>query len=283
MRPVTKPPASSMESGPIATGHLFNAIGPYCSTCEMPLPGIAFVWRPGKAPEAAEHITAEEWPDALLLCRACAVASLTAASWFMSLEIAGLRPDRDLTFRLGDQSPFIYELRPVRRRLLDNETGRPKGKGRASPAVIVRACSPAARATLDGFALNTFYFDETENRVGVPEAYDQALLDRRLELRTEAWTIATQVVGLLAAADEPAARAAILATARRLAAAVGFWSVWATVLWDKTGDRGLAADVLMPGGARDLAEPALARREDREAAQPAASSHFAGTRADWLS
>ena len=271
MRPVTKPPAPPATDGQVSINHLFNALGPYCSSCEMPLPGLAYVWHPRTGVQPTEVMAAGDWHEALLLCRNCADATI-AAPPAPPANAGELRPDHDLTFKLGAVSPFSYALQPAQHQLLSDETGAPTGAPSPVSIVVVHAQSPQAQATLDRFALNTPYFNAAANTVSVPETHHEQLLDRRLDMRSQAWQHASEIAELLAQTSDEPTRKALVDTARRLAEAVGFWSVWATVLWSKHQDPALLAAVLMPGGGaappppRSASRGAAARRPGRRGA-----------------
>jgi hypothetical protein len=149
--------------------------------------------------------------------------------------------------------PFAQTLDAVTVTLLD-EAGEPARSERAE-RVIVRGTTPAARATVRHFALNTACYDEASSTFRVPRWAQSTLMDRRAELRTEAWTAAEELAEALVRGRF--ARP-LVDVARRGLAWRGFWFTTLTVLRAR----------LEPGEvARVLSSP-----------RPAG---FPGTRAGW--
>jgi hypothetical protein len=267
MRPVRKgePPPDGAN-----TGSLLNVLGAYCSTCEIPLPAMLFLWHPAAGVLPTEHMPENSWPEVLVICRNCADAAALAPP----PGADELRPDRDLTFKLGDDSAFLYSLSQASgHRLLDAD-GQSLGAQTAVDAAIVRASTPGAQATLDRFALNTPYYDPAADLIAVPIRDHERMLDRRLELRTEAWHKATEIAGFLRIAQDDTERRAITTMLRMIVASMGFWSTWATVLWNELGDRALLQDVLLP---QRPAAPSLSTQALWDV-----GTQFAGTRSDAL-
>lgn len=137
-----------------------------------------------------------------------------------------LLPDRHDTFALDETSPFRYE--------------------RPGAVAVVTATTERARATLLRFGLDAPFPG-----------------DPRPELRTTAWAAAEAHAGLLRSEDGTL-RALVPRQVRVAAEHLGFWSVWATVLWRELGDLDRLADVLLP--------PSAAGR----------APHFPNTRTSWL-
>jgi hypothetical protein len=238
---------------------LMQSIGAYCSLSEQPLPLENWLL---DTRDGSVH--REEAPGApsmtLLLCHGCRDAhqlpeiTIEHALSAMERSMRGpahqrapgpdgatahlLLPNRDVTFRTGPESPFVYALEPVEI-ILTGKEGEPLERG-SGERVIVRARSGAAQATLDRFALNTRFFDARNNTFSVPREIFLSNYDRRVEQRTQVWRHAGELARHFR--DLPAAlRAPFAGQVRRTAVAAGFWSVWVTVFDAVTGDRALLA------------------------------------------
>jgi hypothetical protein len=133
-----------------------------------------------------------------------------------------------------------------------------------------------SQLTVDYFALNDHVepldppFDN-----GLPLTEDADLLardwvDPRKELRDRAWHHARTAAEQLAAVPD-AQRGVIVPLVRTLAGDSGFWSTWATVLWESSSDPELVAAVLQPPGDATPGPDALAPPHP-----------FPSTRPDWL-
>ena len=234
MRPVRKPDLSNEVAAPAAAGHLLDALGAYCAFCEVPL--LAELWvldgRTGRITWGDDP--ASGWSGLLLLCHNCREAHERNASADLGRM---LLPDRDLTFRSGGGSPFIYTLEPVRVVLLGDE-GEPLGEPQETERVLVRATDPRAQATLDHFTLNTRYYDADTATFHIPRSDALSLVDRRVGLRTEAWRLAEKLADRFKTASTVDIADGVLVFADVTASATGFWSVWVTVFRRELGEEG---------------------------------------------
>jgi hypothetical protein len=183
-------------------------------------------------------------------------------------------PDVDLTFRVGDDSPFTYQLESVRNIALD-EFGSPLDAGETVDKALVSAKTPSAQATLDYFALNTRYYAPSDRSLRMPVADRQRVADARLDARTRAWQTATEIARDLREADDPALRRALVLSSHSIVVGAGFWSTWATVLWTVVGDRDVLRDVLSPAPRPGALST--------EAAVGGQLGRIPGTRSGWLS
>jgi hypothetical protein len=201
------------------------------------------------------------WPHVFNLCPHCAVAAAPTKSPTGALLNALLLPDRSATtFALNESSPLRYEQLRVPQRTFDPDSGITTDAG-SRDAVIVVGTDDRARATIRHFALNTRFFDEATNSLVFSADLDLDSFDPRLNLRMQAWKSAARYARLLKDADEPLWHRTLLNQALMSLSYNGFWSVWATVLWEVLRDVSLLSDMLdadSPGGS------------------------FPRTRADWL-
>jgi hypothetical protein len=222
----------------------------------MPLPQDAVGWQSAEGRAVQSEVTLADWPQLLVLCHRCTTAGRAQAEHFQPDRL--LLPHRALTFTLTDNSPFSYEL----------ESG--------SDRVVVRPASGAAQNTEAYFALNGL-----ARAVGLPLEVPEDLeddFDPRPRLRNRVWKKATYFAEYLRPAGTPAERGKRIRSVRLIAEDAGFWSVWATVLWNELQDEAVLAAVLQPGA--QVSRPA---RPDLASETPLAGVHaFPGTRADWL-
>jgi hypothetical protein len=251
MRPLTRPTLIESRQSDPAWALLLSAFGPYCAISEEPIYDVGFIWDKAQNSEHPFQQPVEDrWNNLLLL----APATFKAWQRHHAPEMGEvLLPDRDMTFSILNPA-FVYSLEEVNVMIVDRN-GEPV-KDRREPALlqsgarqmtIVRGRDSAAQATIDMFSLNGDFFDAHENvlRIREPEYLSRA--DARLENRTAAWQRAAHAAALIA--DVSATnRTSILGVARSIAATTGFWSVWATILWQRFQDTGLLASVLDPVG-----------------------------------
>jgi hypothetical protein len=224
MRPLARPPWDARFEGEDAALVAQCAFGPYCAACERHLPEGAVAWNADSGRIADAQATAREWPGLLPLCPNCAAAAI-AAPRPAATAAAPLRPDRDMTFTPAGPSALEYQLRP-------------SAAADAVPErVLVVARTPAAAATVRRFALNTPVHPggapPTEATPDERDAYDP-----RLERRTVAWRHAHEAADAWLEADR-AERAAVLRSISWTVRFEGFWSVWATALWERAQNEAL--------------------------------------------
>lgn len=207
-----------------------HVFGPFCAACERHLPEGAVAWNADTGQSVGETATARDWSGLLPLCPNCAAAALAPVPRG-SVNFAPLRPDRDATFALRATSPLAYELRPV------------AIYGDSSDAQVERVMvipgSAAAAATIRRFALNTpFHIEPSADALVLPPGRTLAEVegyDPRLARRTAAWHDAHGAVDALLEAG-PEGRPAVLRTISWGVRFTGFWSVWASVLWQRLHD-----------------------------------------------
>ena len=279
MRPLARPPPDMLRPAdhPAASLGLF---GPYCAFSERPLRDVFALWSgpdsmPPFGPEA-------DWNAVLPIDPTTLEAALLRLTLPSATEPI-LRPDRDDTFSLTGDSPFTYDLEQVRVWYLDDE-GAPEGEPTVEEHVIVRGRTDRAQATVRLFALNSIYYDEHQGELRIPRSAYLRMDDSRLQERTAAWLRAEEASQLAAQAEGAFARTLLLDQIRVMASMTGFWSVWATVFWNRFEDletvrrvtiepaRTAAAD---GGGPAERPAPALSG--------PGPHNAFPGTRADGIS
>lgn len=286
MRPLTRPPFPARWTGIRADDAAAAAFGTYCAICEQRLPQEAVGWDAAREVPFAAPASAGRWDDLLLLCRQCAAASEAVAAFSPrrgdAFAAPLLRPDRDRTFALGAPSPLGYVRARLEVRTADGAALEPVER------VLATGLDARGEATIGRYLLNTAAHSG-DALVLPPEAPDLVWFehdDPRLQLRTAAWAAAAGAAELLREAPDEHRRLA-LSQARGLLRVTGFWSVWATVLWERLGDRELLADLLLPpepvtrAGAQ-LPPPPGAEAEAAAPAPVGGSDAFAATRTDWL-
>jgi hypothetical protein len=263
MRPLKRmtPPPQELADGS-AYGLLIDVFGPYCSFSDEPLPDVAYVWDKANNSEyPPSRSPGENWDNLLLL----SPATRDAWSQHLGQSISNLSlPDSETTFRLED-SPFVYALEKVEVLYLD-ESGAQLGSIQEKKYVIVRGSNM--------FSLNTEYFDAAERRLRMPYVDYLSRRDPRLHSRTQAWRRATQAAQQVAVAALAGRgnRGPLLAQVQNSAASTGYWSVWATVLWNRFHDLRLVSAVL---GARIGVEGG-------ELLGHGPHNEFPGTAPEWL-
>jgi hypothetical protein len=242
MRPIEKLAIPKTEFSSPIDGVLMNHLGTHCSICERPMPDQAWVWNQDTGKTIKGKSNQADWPHLLLLCHNCHDSQKTAPQ---ELRPHLLLPDKDLTFRLDDKAELVYTLQPVSLVYLDDQ-GNPETAPNNVELVIVRACSPAAQATIDYFGLNTHYYNQNDNSFRIPKKDYLSMVDRRVDLRTEAWHNAQQYADYLKETDTELLINAFLQQARIIIQSGGFWSTWATVMWQSFHDKTLLEKLLLP-------------------------------------
>ncbi len=254
MRPLSRPLWRSRWADSDASEVARYGLGFFCAACEMPLPQEAVAWHAGEGYFPGRRATIVEWRDLLALCRRCAHAAHEAGP--PPPEV--LLPHRELTFTLAAPSPLRYER--------DRE-------GRVS----VVAQDGRADVTVDFFALNGLVARDPGPEVEDAELFRLTVdyVDPRPGLREQAWEQAELFAAELAP-TEGEERRRLVRMVHLAAASTGFWSVWATVLWQSLQDADVLATALLP--------PAAPLRAGAGApgAGPVGHHAFGGTRRDWL-
>ncbi len=254
MRPLSRPPWRPRWAERDASEVARYGLGSFCAACEMPLPQEAVAWHAGDGYFPGRRATIVEWPELLALCRRCA----HAAHEHGPPPPEALLPHRDLTFTLAAPSPLRYAR---------DDDGR----------VSVVAQDGRASVTVGYFALNGLLPRDPGPEVDDVEAFRLTVdyVDPRPGLREQAWKQAEYYAGEMRRSDGEE-RGRLLATIHLVAANTGFWSVWATVLWQSLQDADVLETALLPPAAP------LRAGADAVAAEPAGHHAFGGTRRDWL-
>jgi hypothetical protein len=250
-----------------------DALGSYCSTCERRLTDDSRAWHAQRRNFVASPAPPADWPELLVLCLNCAEAAKAASAQTDAL----LLPDRDRTFSVNGISPFVYVLESVQLVFLD-ERGAPDGPPETAERALVKATNTAAQATIDYFALNTPYYDPATSTFRIPRADKFAMVDRRVDLRTEAWTTAKTFGEELRDDPEPSLRRALSTQIRQMIQGSGFWSTWATVLWQTLPEPAPITRMLLPPR-----PPTVPGTTAAAQSLTGEAGRFPGTRSDWLS
>jgi hypothetical protein len=257
MRPVNKPtpPATRQQTVPkgpdgaplvVMRMALQDTIGYYCSFCEMPI-NVTQAVVSKYVRQLKRTPTLSSWSDLLLACDFCQyhrTSDVTALDRY-------LWPDTDATFSLGLTSPFLYLLKDVTY-VVKDEIGDTVSTTKPLVIVTPNLASPdvdRAKRTIDLFQLNTPFYDASSNTFTITKAQLQAGIDTRVDLRTEAWSIALSAIETLREARAlrqfPMAATGVMHMAAGLAQHTGFWSVWMTTIWAAFADTTLIKDMLV--------------------------------------
>ncbi len=247
MRPLAKPVAPTDDRAPAIDALLMNAIGEYCSFCERVLPDEAYVWHKKLASQTlpfgyGQYFTlpSTEWNNVLLLCWNCRLA----ASRYSFLNPQPLLyPDEEVTFSLRPTSRLRYVLRDVTVTRLGRNNNVESEDRRT--LVFVEGDDEIAQLTIDCFQLNTAYYIPNDAEFVIPFVERMTQADTRVEQRTAVYEQAKRLVGRITSHDG-AKREVFYPAVRQLIAAAGYWSVWATVLWQFTQDPILIKETMMP-------------------------------------
>lgn len=275
MRPLLKTAPDHLFTIYRAPALLMQTTGEYCHLCESRLPDLAHATDKRNGTTLEGYSSPALWPHLLLLCDACYKAQQQSALHPVS-GITLLYPDEQLTFAVNtEKSPFVYEKSTVMQTLLDAD-GKPVSGPKATEMVLVKGTSDNARATIRYFQLNTAYYNEATGSFNIPVADQPAGLDIRVHQRMEVWNLVNDYIRRYQELLEVDRKMSglMLQQGRLLAASSGFWSVWATLLWQATGNRDVAASVLLPVAAHDGRYAALAT------ASPNTDQTYPGTHPD---
>lgn len=220
MRPLA--PHPQVVEGPSLPETVAATRGSYCAMCERPLISEGLVW------DAATGSTVVPYgpgapviDDALLVCGDCERAQALAGR-FEAHELA--LPNRDVTFQLGGQSLFLYDIVDVEV-VLEDDHG---VESTREELVVVQPTTDAAEATVTVFRLNGEGW--IGDRVVLRRDKRLAQADIRARLRTEAWRRASRLAERIRLEGALSPRDRV--RAHEVIAASGFPSVWATVLAD---------------------------------------------------
>ena len=236
---------------------LIDAIGNYCSYCEMPLSGyhIEHLRYTARWPES---LSLSQWDDLLLICNDCR-SNILVPELNESSVSAMLWPDRDITFNLYN-SPLKYQLRNVKYVVISAEGERISEENKELVFVIP---NPNVKRTLYEKAFNTIvhfqlnmkleYYDTVTNELRVPEIVHLQRLDNRIFKRTEAWHCANDALDRIRQVNEISATKQETALVMQLlinqiamtAWYSGNWSVWMTVFQQQAYDLTTIKQILL--------------------------------------
>ncbi len=236
---------------------LIDAMGNYCSYCEMPLSGYQIEHHRSRA-QWQPQIAFSDWDDLLLICNDC--RSHIQKKELGADEVENLFwPDRDHVFGVHGQSPIRYESREVKFRVedADGNPGEPELRQLVF-AVANENCADAIRSkvqnTIDHFQLNmpgTFYHPET-NEFIVPRNEYLQRTDNRIYKRTEAWNDAMASAERLKQMEEYNQVSGIESMKQLLKKQIsmnayfsGNWSVWMTVFNQEFSDHALLHELFI--------------------------------------
>jgi hypothetical protein len=150
-----------------------------------------------------------------------------------------------LTFSLrGKQTPFVYEYRVVEIVVIDDsgnvlETGH-------DHLVIVSGTTSEAQATVDYFALNTPWYSARDRSIVIPDSEYRAGNARLPWQRARVYSEAHRLVDAFEKAEDGETLHIIVQQGRRLMAAAGFWSTWATVIRERDVPMDVTRDLFQP-------------------------------------
>lgn len=241
----------------IVHNSLIDAIGNYCSYCEMPLSGyhIEHLRYTARWPES---LSLSQWDDLLLICNDCR-SNILVPELNESSVSAMLWPDRDITFNLYN-SPLKYQLRNVKYVVISAEGERISEENKELVFVIP---NPNVKRTLYEKAFNTIvhfqlnmkleYYDTVTNELRVPEIVHLQRLDNRIFKRTEAWHCANDALDRIRQVNEISATKQETALVMQLlinqiamtAWYSGNWSVWMTVFQQQAYDLTTIKQILL--------------------------------------
>ncbi len=247
MRPImkVKPPESAFAH-PVP-GLLMNATGEYCSFCERKLHAEVWMFHK-KECRVIDDMPLESsyWKHILLIGHNCRLALMRNSENTGFGKI--LYPDQHPTFGLGDDAHFIYELKQVSRFFLAPD-GKPEGEPEEVDMALVRGTTAEAKATIDCLELNSAYYDAEKNVMRIPRSHHNAVEDGRVDERTAVWREAVKLANNLGKVKNGPHFDIMVESSRLVAAGMGYWSVWATVLWKELGDRTVLERILLPPAA----------------------------------
>lgn len=280
MRPLHKLPPQTWneysDSASIPAGragiHLIDAIGEYCSYCEMRLGGDRIVHHKLQQASPATVCKAD-WPDLLLICHDCR-RHMTRPAITPAERDNYLWPDVHPSFSLHGDSPLVYRLRPVPYTIVDGEARESSTQEfvfvEANPAADLELQRKAAN-TIALFQLNSPYYDAASHTLTLSRAEHMKVECNRLQQRTLAWNKAAASadrIHRMRALPEAREHSGLVELLRQqithTAHAKGNWSVWMTHFWQAFGEKDL------------LARTFLERPEDNP------GFHFPGTHHDRL-
>lgn len=222
---------------------LINALGFFCSYCEIPLGGYEVEHHKDFAEWRSAKIS--DWPDLLLICKDCREHIVTPVL-SESQHSEMLWPDEDLTFTLKNLSAFIYVPKQVTYRVVDH-SGEKVSEEKKELVFILpnleadESTQRMARNTIDHFQLNMRreYHSGHSGMITVPAFAHDQMLDNRMFERTRAWKVATEAAERYKMMQESLPPSHSEELLKKLHEQItmnaffkGNWSVWMTVFWN---------------------------------------------------
>src|SRR6185312_5356170 len=228
MRPIVKPDLPDAYFAIPPSALLLQSFGEYCCVSEQPLSSNHYVWHKRLAVEHSAPVSRTYWQNLLLLCENSYFAQMGK-----QLPPNLLFPDESpLTFLFTGSSPFLYELRSVGVIIVDDD-GRELSSSK-SELVIVEGTNEEAEETIRFFALNSQFYNHQNDTLTIPIHALLSGYDRRVQQRTRAWQLAVDFARALRESEIsdrlPAEPPPLILQGRKLAAATGYWSTWASAL-----------------------------------------------------
>jgi len=278
MRPLTsiKPDTTAFDHPVDAL--LMMSMGECCAMCERPLIAESLVWDRDNAQLVQGKTDSDHWDAMLLLCHNCGQEAQNSKKQNISRE-ALVYPDRQITFGLKKESLFQYVLEEVEQVTFD-ENNQAIGETVSKKVVLIKGMSESAQRTIDFFKLNSHYYDQKKNTLLVPMHEDHHQLDRRLDLRTQAWQRADSFVQLFKQTENKEFRAALTTNLRNSISHSGFWSIGVTVFWQAFQDKELMR-TLFAQEEKPVVQDRLLKAKVINLGQ-GPHHHFPGTNDGWL-
>jgi len=254
MRPLDKQMPPVWEAYPdgqrvptgVANNHLLDAVGEYCSYCEMRLGGGAILHHKLQR-EMPESVPKEDWRHLLLICYDCR-RHMTEDALTPDRLDDYLWPDAHPSFSLHADSPFRYRLKPVPYVITDEDGSREEHDEEfvfveVNPEADAELRRKAAN-TIELFKLNSPYYDDSRHILEVPRSDHLQVLCNRLQQRTQAWTRAQASVSrvrqmreLPEVRENPDLEQLLHQQITHTAHGKGNWSVWMTVFWQELEEK----------------------------------------------
>lgn len=280
MRPLNNIKLSKSQfKHPIDALLLMN-MGECCAMCERPLLADSLVWDRNKQKLVSGKIEFASWDNMLLLCHNCGQDIEKNSKQHSDLDML-IYPDRHVTFSIKNNSLFQYSLEEVNS-ILINEKKQAIGDSVVKKIVLIKGNTDEANLTIDMFQLNSHYYNSNRKILIVPEMEDSHLVDRRLELRTQAWSRAEAFIELFEKSENKDIRAALTTNLRNSISNGGFWSIWVTLFWQKFQDKQMMRELF----AQNIDKPVNRLSGlQTEAIQPigqGSHNHFQGLSDAWL-
>jgi len=282
MRPLMHPSLKLAQKGKRAmTAIALQAFGPFCAISERGLPAAFVLWNAQKHQSIdVASVVDKQWPECILIDQ-----TTFNIIEHKTLPDNLLLPHKDLTFTL-ENSPLQYELTSVELVLL-NEEHPDLTETQQQDLVIVSGNTKQAKQSIDFFALNGEGFNAENNRLTINQLDYLSMTDHRIFERTEVWQRASQIINnIKAAGDNAELRQLVADQAKLIVSNSGYWSVWATLLWQAFENKDFLARILTqsPDESAILKEAYTDLQEDLITELPGHGPHngFPGTRPEWL-